>query len=271
VTDTDTAYALTSEDRDAFRRDGHAVLRGVLSRETIERLRPIVRDAFDRQRGPAVPLDARRSAYERAFVQVVNASERAPEIRTLTRSARLGRLAAELLGVSGVRLFVEDMLFKEPGGGRTPWHQDASTLPLAPPLRMITVWVPLVDVPDDAGRLTFMSGSHRLGLLGPVDISEETDAAFERLRVEHGLPVVTSPAMHAGDVSVHDGGTVHGALANESGVMREVVALHFFADGMRVAAADNEARARLLAHFAPHLAPGDLAAGPLWPLVWPRD
>lgn len=48
-------------------------------------------------------------------------SERAHE---LVFSRRLAQIAAELLRVDGVRLYHDQALYKEPGGGITPWHAD---------------------------------------------------------------------------------------------------------------------------------------------------
>ena len=58
--------------------------------------------------------------------------------------------AAHLLGVDGVRLSHDQALFKEPGGGRTPWHQDQCYWPLDTD-KTITMWMPLVDVPGEVG------------------------------------------------------------------------------------------------------------------------
>jgi hypothetical protein len=40
------------------------------------------------------------------------------------RSRRLAGIAAQLMGVDSVRLYHDQALFKESGGGRTPWHCD---------------------------------------------------------------------------------------------------------------------------------------------------
>jgi ectoine hydroxylase-related dioxygenase (phytanoyl-CoA dioxygenase family) len=77
-------------------------------------------------------------------------------------SKRFARVAATLLDVESVRLYHDQALCKEPGGGRTPWHQDQYYWPLDTD-RTITLWMPVVDVPADVGSMTFASGSHRLG------------------------------------------------------------------------------------------------------------
>ena len=64
---------------------------------------------------------------------------------------RFAEVAARLLGVEGVRLYHDQGLFKEPGGGPTPWHQDGYYWPLDTE-RTITLWMPLVDVPPRSAR-----------------------------------------------------------------------------------------------------------------------
>jgi len=190
-----------------------------------------------------------------------------PDVRSLSRSSLLGQAAAELMKARGARIFVEDAMFKEDGRGHTPWHQDGSALPMEP-RQMVTAWVPLLPIGSGAGCLRFARGSHHLGLIGPVDISEATDKAFAELIDDQGLEVVTLPPMEPGDVSFHDGATIHGALPNKSGRLREVLAIHYFADGARIGTLDNSSQSSLMKHLAPGLRPGDLAHSPVWPLVF---
>ena len=42
---------------------------------------------------------------------------------------QFAQVAADLLGVEKVRLYHDQALFKEPGGGHTPWHQDKGVAP----------------------------------------------------------------------------------------------------------------------------------------------
>ena len=66
---------------------------------------------------------------------------------------------AKLLGVAGVRLYHDQSLYKEPGGGITPAHADQYYWPLASD-RIVTAWIPLQPVPEDMGPLAFYAGSH---------------------------------------------------------------------------------------------------------------
>jgi hypothetical protein len=60
------------------------------------------------------------------------------------------------------------------------------------------------------------------------------------------------------------------APENPSGNVREVMTVIYFADGMRVTEPENDAQRVDLDRWLPGLAPGDLAASELNPLVWSR-
>jgi hypothetical protein len=70
-------------------------------------------------------------------------------------SRRLAGIAADLMQTDGTLLHHDQALFKEPGGGHTPWHCDQQYWPLdADSERPATsCWVPLVDCPLEMGPL----------------------------------------------------------------------------------------------------------------------
>ncbi len=175
-------------------------------------------------------------------------------------------MAARLLGVPRVRLYHDQALFKEPGGARTPWHQDAMYWPLEGS-RCLTMWMPLVDITPAHGGLAFATGSHREGPLSDIGISDASAEHFDRLVAERGFTVDEPDAMRAGDASFHAGWTVHRALGNASAQMREVMTVIWFADGLTVQDPANPAQANDLASWLPGLAPGDLAASPTNPAL----
>jgi ectoine hydroxylase-related dioxygenase (phytanoyl-CoA dioxygenase family) len=179
---------------------------------------------------------------------------------------RFARVAAALLGVPAVRLYHDQALFKEPGGGRTPWHQDQFYWPFDGD-RTITLWMPLLDVPLEVGSMRFASGSHLLGDLGAQHISDASDAYYAELIRERKLALETHGALAAGDATFHAGWTLHSAPPNPSERMRSVITVIYFADGMRVAEPRNVAQKIDLHVWLPGLKPGDLAASPLNPLL----
>ncbi len=264
------AFEVGDETLAEYRKDGHVRIDGVLSDAAVSHYRPIIRDAFDARRPPARPAE-QRDSYDRAFVQVINLAFEDPAVGGFTHARRFGSIAAQLMGAKGARVFVEDELFKEAGCDYTPWHQDYSAMPFDD-AESVTLWIPLVDVTEQMGTLRFASGSHRAGVVpGPVDISADYHEQFEAAIRDGGYPIAERGALPVGSVSAHHGCTIHSAWPNETEQHRDVIAIHYFADGARIAQPDNSSRKRLLEAFAPHLGPADEAVSDAWPLVYRAD
>ncbi len=251
--------------RAQFAASGHTVLRGLASHAEIAAFRPVIEAAAMRHAREKRPL-AERDTYGKAFLQVPNLWKVDAGVARFTLARRFARAAAALLGVPAVRLYHDQALFKEPFGGRTPWHQDQYYWPFDGD-RTITLWMPLVDVPAEVGSMTFASGSHRLGDLGAQHISDASDAWYDAVIRERGLPLETHGALAAGDATFHAGWTLHSAPANPTDRLRAVMTVIYFADGLRVAEPRSLAQKIDLHVWLPGLAPGDLAASPLNPIL----
>jgi len=262
---------LVEIDRDTiegFQRNGHAVVRGLVSAEEISEFRPAIEALVGRLAEKAVPIEA-RDTYGRAFLQAHNLWTRSPDTKRLVFAARFAKVAADLLGVEGVRLYHDQALFKEPGGGHTPWHQDQSYWPLETN-DTITMWLPLVDVPAEVGTMTFANGSHLRGNLGSFVIGDDSEARFSEVVRELNLVEATHGAVKAGDATFHRGWTLHRAPPNPTSLMRSVMTVIWYADGTRVS--QDTSGARFFDHklWLADTPPGEVAAGPLNPVLWPR-
>lgn len=200
----------------------------------MSRFRTAVMEAVNRLNTEDRPMEE-RDTYGKAFIQITNIWEKDRAVREFVLDPRFGRLAAELLGVERVRLYHDQALVKEAKGGKTPWHHDQYYWPLATD-DTITIWIPLVDIDEDMGSMSFASGSHRCSDLEDLQISDESELFYERFIEERGFPVAASGAMKAGDGTFHYGRTIHSAGQNNSSTRaREVMTMIFFADGTRVA------------------------------------
>ena len=213
---------------------------------------------------------AERDTYGRAFLQLFNLWRQNEAARAFVHARRFAKVAAELLGVPAVRLYHDQGLFKEPGGGPTPWHQDQFYWPLDTD-RTITLWMPLVPIDPAMGTMSFASGSHRAGPLGEWPIGDESDAAYAALVAEHGWPVQEDGAFAPGDASFHAGWTLHRAGPNTTSRMREAMTVIYYADGTRVTPLDHPNRRFDRDTWLRGCAPGALAAGPWNPVLWARD
>ena len=259
-------YDLTAGQRESLAANGHVLLPQVATADELEMFRPSILDAVRRHSTETRDL-SERDTYGKAFLQITNLWRQDETVREFVFARRFAQIAADLLGVEKVRLYHDQALFKEPDGGYTPWHQDQYYWPLDTD-RTVTMWMPLVDIDDTMGMLTFASGSHLAGPVGSIEISDESEAAFNEYVADKGFPIVKAEAMRAGDATFHMGWTIHSAGANRSQTkLREVMTIIYYADGTRVAPAQNKNQAADLEAWLDDLAPGEIANGSLNPVL----
>ncbi|HZG58572.1 phytanoyl-CoA dioxygenase family protein [Paenibacillus sp.] len=262
-------YELAPEYIERYRRDGHTLLRGVASGEEIAAYEPVLSEMVRERNNHDKPVHE-RDTYGKAFIQVGNLWEYSEAAARFTLAKRFARIAAELMGVEGVRIYHDQALYKEPGGGHTPWHQDQIYWPLETD-HTITMWMPLVPISEEVGSMMFASGSHRNGLIDKTVISDESHRTLAQYIEGKGFEKVTYGAMNAGDATFHAGWTVHSAPGNPTETMRKVMTVIYMADGVRIAEPDTAARRNDLARWLPGLGPGDIAASRLNPIVYARN
>jgi len=262
----DEPATVADADRAAFARDGHVTLRGLLPPEELAAVgREITRLTLQLNNEKRA-LDE-RDTYGRAFLQVMNLWEKSPLVGRFVMGQRLARVAAQLLGVKGVRLYHDQSLYKEPGGGHTPAHADQYYWPLATD-RTVTAWIPLQDVPMPMGPLGFYSGSHVVPEGRDLGISDASEEDIPARMAELGHPYVCSP-FALGDVSFHLGWTFHRAEPNTSDRPRSVMTVIFMADDTHLLDAFNAVQENDRAQWCPGIAPGALADSPKNPVIWP--
>ncbi len=266
--DLSTEYPLAPRQAAAYRADGHVLLRGVCAPEEIGVYRDVLVDAAQRYNTERRPLE-QRDTYGKAFLQIMNLWENDEASRRFTLAKRFARLAADLMGVDAVRLYHDQALFKEPGGGRTPWHQDQYYWPLGTD-NTITMWMPLVDATEEMGTMTFASRSHTEGFLGHLEISDESDVKFREFVDKRGYPLSACGAMKAGDATFHSGWTLHSAPGNATRTTREAITIIYFADGALLMEPDNKNRQNDLERWHPGQKSGEPAASRLNPVVYSR-
>lgn len=265
----DEPYVLTKEQIDQYQRDGHILLRGVASPDEVNAYEPVLSKIVFERNTHTKPV-AERDTYGKAFIQVGNLWEYSEQAARFTLAKRFARIAAELMGVNAVRIYHDQALYKEPGGGHTPWHQDQIYWPLATH-NTITMWMPLVDIPEEVGSMVFASGTHKLGLIDRVVISDESHKTLAQFIEAKGFPQVSYGAMKAGDATFHAGWTVHSAPGNPTELMRKVMTVIYVADGTLVEEPDTQARRNDLARWIPGRTGGDPVDTHLNPLVYARE
>ena len=173
----DTPYQLTDEQKEFYRKNRYIKLKQVFDKETLDHFEGLISEEVHRLNTEAVPLDE-RDTYGKAFLQIFNLWQENNEIKELVLSRRLGGIAAQLMGVEGVRIYHDQALFKEGGGGITPWHADQYYWPLETD-KSITAWIPLQATPLEMGPLEFSASSHRIVEGRELAIGDESETALD--------------------------------------------------------------------------------------------
>jgi ectoine hydroxylase-related dioxygenase (phytanoyl-CoA dioxygenase family) len=265
VIDINSPFRLQSAQIDSFRERGFVKLKHVLSREAITYYGAEIARLTLELNTQTAPL-AERNTYDKAFLQVANLWRSSALVREFVMGQKLGRIAAQLLSVNGVRLYHDQALYKEPGGGITPAHADQYYWPFATD-RSITAWIPLQEVPRTMGPLEFFAGSHKTEIGRDLPISDDSErtvtAAMERQRFN----IVAEP-FELGDVSFHRGWTFHRAGPNTSAQPRAVMTMIYMDQQMRFAETLNSVQQRDGSDWCPGIRPGQLVDTSLNPVVY---
>lgn len=254
--DHNEAYTLTEEQLNAYLKDGHIMVRGLASEALVNHYRPLITEEVKRLNRETRPLEE-RDTYGKAFLQIQNLWEFSEMVKPFVFARRFAKVAAELMGVRGVRMYHDQALFKEPGGGHTPWHQDQIYWPVDTD-NTVTLWMPLVNIPMEVGSMTFVSGSHKHGYISKMEISDQSHKTLKDYIEKEQLPQICYGAMQAGDATFHAGWTLHSAPGNPTPSTREVMTIIYVADETRVLEPDTNARWKDLSKWMPGLQPGDL-------------
>jgi ectoine hydroxylase-related dioxygenase (phytanoyl-CoA dioxygenase family) len=248
-----------------FRETGHTITRGLLSPEEISAYHSVIKNAAMKYNTEKRRIED-RDTYGKAFLQIMNLWRHDEDVKKLVLSKRLAQVAADLLGVKNVRIYHDQALFKEPGGGPTPWHQDQYYWPIDTQ-KTITMWMPLVDIDVDMGMLTFASASQKKGSVLDYEISEESEKEFDKYVRENNFEISRAKTMKAGDATWHTGFTIHNAPANNSAKMREVFTIIYLPDEAKIAEPKNSFQENDLKTWLMSKEVGTLADSELNPLV----
>jgi Phytanoyl-CoA dioxygenase (PhyH) len=265
TTELQDRYDLDPADVGRFRRDGFVHLRGVLSRVTLDRYAAEITDKVIELNTMHLPMEE-RSTYHKAFLQVINLWRESEVARELVFARRLAAIATELLGTAGVRLYHDQALYKEPGGGITPWHVDQHYWPLSTE-KTCTVWIPLQDTPIELGPLSFAAGSRRYRRLRDLPIGDDSELLIQEAMDREQFPYVQEP-FALGDVSFHSGFTFHRAPANEGDQARKVMTVIYMDRDIEVAEPVNDSQRNDLEAWMPGARVGEVPTGPLNPILY---
>jgi ectoine hydroxylase-related dioxygenase (phytanoyl-CoA dioxygenase family) len=265
----DAPYALSAGNIQQFQNDGFSRLPNVLPPEELASIEPELSRMVDKgNRLKDIPLE-QRTLYDQAFIQVMNLWTRSEPVRAFAFGKRLARIAAELMGSRGVRMWHDQALYKEPSGSFTPWHVDQQYWPMSN-ANSVTAWIPLQPVPIEMGPLCFGRGSQRKRIGRDLEISEESERQIGTAVREAKIDEVQEPYA-IGDVSFHMGWTLHRAGPNKTNETRRVFTIIYMDADMQLAAPKNPNQQNDWDSWTPSTQIGEVMDDPLNPILYERE
>ncbi len=261
----DQPYELTKEQIDFYQKNRFIKLKQVLNQETLEFFNAEITKQVAIMNANPNPLEE-RDTYGKAFLQLFNLWRENETVKVLIFSKRLAKIAADLMQASGSRMYHDQALFKEGGGGITPWHADQYYWPLETD-KTVTAWIPLQEVTLEMGSLEFSAGSHIIVEGRELAIGDESEKLInQKLRVTDFKHVIEP--FDAGEISFHSGWIFHRAGANSTDEMRKVMTIIYMDKDMKLKEPENANQINDWNTWCPGAKPGEIINTPLNPVLY---
>jgi ectoine hydroxylase-related dioxygenase (phytanoyl-CoA dioxygenase family) len=261
----DSPYSLQKKQIDFYQENGYIKLRHVLTPDLLKYFQVEITKKVRELNTQHLPM-GQRSTYAKAFLQVMNLWTESRLVRRFVFSKRLAKIASELMDSRGVRIYHDQALYKESGGGITPWHADQYYWPVSSD-KTVTVWIPLQATPLEMGPLAFCEKSHRLNYGRDLEISDESELKLQEALREL---CVNETSFEMGEVSFHAGWTFHRAGPNTTPRARKVMTIIYMDQDIRVIEPKNTHQMQDLTEHMPGISVGQIMDSPLNPVLYTR-
>jgi len=167
--------------------------------------------------------------YAQVFTQCLKLADSHAGMRALMLDPRLGRVAATLAGVDGIRIWHDQALYKPPFGNPTGWHLDNPYWSFSS-RDSLSIWVALDDATRDNGCLYYVPGTHKTATWQNAGIGQNQADLFKVYPPWREIGTVGCPCP-AGSAVFHNGLCAHGAGANMTNKPRRAMTCAYMPDG----------------------------------------
>ena len=263
----DTPYTLSQDQIDFYVKYQYIKLKQVFDVDTLQFFNEHISAQVDKMNQVTTALED-RTTYGKAFLQLFNLWTENELVKSFVFSKRIAKIAADLMQVDGVRLYHDQALFKEAGGGITPWHADQYYWPLSSD-KTVTAWIPLQETPLEMGPLEFSAASHAIVEGRELEIGDQSEEVLQKkLRVTDFQHVIEP--FDVGEVSFHSGWVFHRAGANRTDQMRKVMTIIYMDRDMVLKNPDNINQQNDWETWCPGAKIGEIINTPLNPILYSK-
>lgn len=231
---------LTTEQIQFYQTNGFIVIEDFLSAEELTQWRIAVTEAVKERNGIKMPgkeakmgmddgINEDAAYFSQVFDQLLNLWQTNDKVKDIMLDERIGKMAAQLSGANGIRIWHDQALIKRPWANPTSWHLDTPFWSFSD-RKALSIWVALDDATLANGCLYFIPASFKETTYENKGIGKNMNGIFEAYPQFAQVASVAAP-MKAGSCSFHNGLTIHGAGANMTNGYRRAMTCAYMPDG----------------------------------------
>lgn len=162
---------LTDKQVQEYQSNGYLVIDNFLNDEELKFWQTAVTEAVENRGGRKLPglevkvgeddgINKESDYFGKVFDQMLNIWQTNDKVKSIMINAELGKMAAQLAGWTGTRIWHDQALIKRPWANPTSWHLDTPFWSFSDK-RALSIWVALDDATYENGCLYFIPGSHQ--------------------------------------------------------------------------------------------------------------
>ena len=225
---------ISSADQDNFGNDGFLIVDSLIDSTIVPGLHQAFTDLFRGKFETGVRPDEvnwqEATGDPTLSRQICNGWKANRDIARVVLDQALGEAIAKLARWPGVRIMIDNVVWKPPATKSLGFHQDSAYLSWFTPSDLLTCWIALDDTHADGGTIEFVRGSHKWHLREPegdFHAPEDYRKPMREAAAREGIePEIVYIEVKAGGGSFHHGWTWHGSGANRSPNPRRSLVLH---------------------------------------------
>lgn len=233
-------HQLTAQEISRYRKNGFLIVDDFLSQEEVQHWKKTIDKAVTDRQGQKFPhseiktgdsdgINKDAEYFGKVFDQIVNLWMTDDDVKELMFDKRIGKMAADLAQIDGIRIWHDQSLVKQPWGNPTAWHLDTPFWSFDH-REALSIWVALEDVTLQNGCMYFMSGSNQDTEFVEPGIGANMGDIFNTYP-KYGTQDPIPAEIKAGSCTFHNGLNIHAAGVNMTTKTRSAMTCAYMPDG----------------------------------------
>jgi len=222
---------------ESYRRNGFLAIPDFLDASELAHWRQVTQEAVDQRLASKYGMNNQsadgpgngNTYYQRVFTQCLRLADTHAGMRELIYHRQIAELVGTLAGVSGIRVWHDQALFKPPHGNPTSWHLDTPYWSFQS-RDALSIWIALDEATVANGCMWYLPGTHLTARFDNAGIGPNMGDLIQIYPEWAKLEPVAVP-LPAGGAAIHNGLCAHAAGPNMTPRPRRAMTCAYMPDG----------------------------------------